>query len=82
MTPEQIEQLAKEIVDGLSGVANMIGLLDPQLIPLIIIGQAVSKIAPEIAKAVARWIEGNPPTPEELDEFKKKLAALSDPDAP
>jgi hypothetical protein len=52
------------------------------LIPFIIIGKAVDKILPDLASQVQRWVEGNPPTQQELDEFKAKLAVLSDPDAP
>lgn len=82
MTPEQIEELAKEIIGGLNGAIGMVGLIDPKIIPFIVIGQAVSNIVPGVAKTVARWVEGNPPTPEELEEFRRKLSVLADPNNP
>lgn len=82
MSPEQVEALTKNIIDQVNGAADLVGVIDPALIPLIAIGKAVDKLVPGIAGTVANWIAGNPPTAEERADFKAKLAVLSDPNLP
>lgn len=82
MTPQEIEVLTQEIISGLEAGADMASTIAPAIIPFIIIGKAVDKVIPGLAGMIARWMAGNPPTPEELEEFKKKLSVLQDPDAP
>jgi hypothetical protein len=82
MTSTELHDLLTNIISGLEVGADMASTIAPGLIPFIIIGKAVDKILPDLASQVQRWVEGNPPTQQELDEFKAKLAVLSDPDAP
>ena len=82
MTPGEIETLTKEIVASLDSVGAMVGVIAPPLIPILALGMAIDKVVPGLAKTVASWIEGNPPTPEELADFQSKLAVLSDPSSP
>lgn len=82
MTPEELKTLLDNIVAELNEAADLGGILDPQLIPLIAIGKAVDKQIPGLVAGVDAWIQGNPPTPEELADFAAKLAELSDPNAP
>lgn len=82
MTPQEVEQLAAEIVAGLESGADMASVLAPQIIPFVLIGKAVDKVVPGLAGMITRWVDGNPPTPEELEDFKKKLAVLGDPNNP
>jgi hypothetical protein len=82
MTSQELHDLLTNIISGLEVGADLASTIAPGLIPFIVIGRAVDKILPDLASQVQRWIEGNPPTQQELDEFKEKLALLSDPDAP
>ena len=82
MTSTELHDLLTNIISGLEVGADLASTIAPGLIPFIIIGKAVDKILPDLASQVQSWIEGNPPTPQELDEFKAKLALLSDPNAP
>lgn len=82
MTPAEIEVLTQEIIAGLETGADMASTIAPAIIPFIVIGKAVDKVIPGLAGMIARWMQGNPPTPEELEDLKKKLAVLQDPDAP
>jgi hypothetical protein len=82
MSPDEAKQLTDTIVTEVGNVATMVGVLDPELLPFIAIGKAVSKSFPGIVAGVANWIEGNPPTAEEKADFSQKLAVLSDPNAP
>ena len=82
MTSDELHDLLTNIIAGLETGADLASTLAPQLIPFIIIGRAMDKLIPDLAAQVQRWIEGNAPTPAELDEFKAKLATLSDPNLP
>ena len=82
MTSTELHDLLTNIISGLEVGADLASTIAPSLIPFIIIGRAVDKILPDLASQVQLWIEGNPPTQQELDEFKAKLALLSDPNAP
>lgn len=82
MTPQEIERLTTEIIGGLETGAAFIGLLAPEVIPFIVLGKAVDKVIPGLVGDISKWVEGNQPTLEEIDEFKKKLAVLADPNAP
>lgn len=82
MTPDQIEQLTKEIVAGLDTGADMASVLAPEIIPFVLIGKALDKTIPGLAGDVARWLQGNAPTPEEKQALKAKLAVLGNPDLP
>jgi hypothetical protein len=82
MTSQELHDLLTNIISGLEVGADMASTIAPGLIPFIIIGKAVDKMIPDLAAQVQRWVEGNPPTQAEIDEFKAKLAVLSDPDAP
>ena len=82
MTAQETEILLNQIIADLNIAADFIGTLDPALIPLIIIGKAVDKLIPGVAAQIQTWIEGNPPTQQELEDFKAKLATLGNPDLP
>jgi hypothetical protein len=82
MTAQETHDLLENIIAGLEVGAAMASTIAPALIPLILIGKAMDKVIPDLASQVQLWVEGNPPTQAEVDEFKAKLAVLSDPDAP
>ena len=82
MTSTELHDLLTNIISGLEVGADMASTIAPGLIPFIIIGKAMDKVIPDLASQVQLWVEGNPPTQAEIDEFKAKLALLSDPDAP
>ena len=82
MTSTELHDLLTNIISGLEVGADLASTIAPGLIPFIVIGRAVDKILPDLASQVQLWVEGNPPTQQELDEFKAKLSVLSDPDAP
>lgn len=82
MTSIQLKDLLTQIVGGLGTVEDIAAGLDPALKPLVLIGKAVEAQIPGIAATVMNWIQGNPPTDAELEDFYKKLAVLSDPNNP
>lgn len=82
MTTQEIHDLSQNIVTNLDTAATLAGAIDPALIPFIVIGKAVDQLIPELATTVASWVSGNPPTSDELEEFRKKLNVLSNPDLP
>lgn len=82
MSPSEIHDLIENIVMELEAGADLASTIAPGIIPFIVIGKAVDKVVPDLAKIVTSWIEGNPPTPEEKDDLKRKLAVLNNPDLP
>lgn len=82
MTAQETEQLLTNIIAGLDTASMFAGVIDPKLIPLIAIGQAVDKQIPGLAAAVQNWIEGNNPTDAEKADTAAKLAVLGDPNNP
>lgn len=82
MTPEETQSLLTEIITGIETGVGFVGVIDPALIPAIVIGKAVGNLVPGIAASVQRWIEGNPPTDAEKAELAAKLETLGNPDLP
>lgn len=82
MTSQETEQLAKDILDNLELGADLAGLFAPEIIPFVVIGKAVDKLIPGLSGMVQRWVEGNPPTEDEKEDLKAKLAVLADPNNP
>lgn len=82
MTNQQIEDLTKEIGSSISAGIDIASVFVPGGAAYFIIGKAVTAAVPELGKIVARWLDGNPPTQDELDEFKRQLSVLTDPNAP
>jgi hypothetical protein len=82
MTPAETKQLLSTIVDDLNAVATVAAGIDPALVPFLAIGRAVDSQIPGLAATVQSWIQGNPPTPAELDDHVAKLKVLSDPNLP
>lgn len=82
MSPADLRVLLQKIVDGVNSGADLLGGIDPALIPFIKIGKALDEAIPGIAEHVDNWIKGNPPTQAELDDLAAKLAELSNPNLP
>ena len=82
MTADEIKTLLQNIVAAANQGADLVGVIDPGLLPFIAIGKAIDKQIPGLVAPIASWIAGNPPTQEELDDFAQKLAVLSNPDLP
>lgn len=82
MTQQQIEDLAKQIADSIRSGLDITSIFVPAGAAWMVIGRAVASVVPDLASTVTGWIEGNPPTEEELAEFKRKLAVLTDPNNP
>ncbi len=79
MTAQQLQQLLDNIIAGVNDAADYAGIIDPELIPFIVIGEAIDKLVPGIAAHVAAWAAGNPPTVDEKADFVAKLAVLGNP---
>lgn len=82
MTADEIKALLDNIVTEANSAADLMGAIDPALIPFIAIGKALDKQIPGIASTVANWIEGNPPTESDKADVRTKLAVLGNPDLP
>jgi hypothetical protein len=82
MTPQELKAFLANIVAELNGVADFAGVLAPQFAAYIAIGKAIDTQIPGLAAMVDSWIQGNPPTPEELADFGAKLKVLNDPNLP
>jgi len=82
MTSDETKKLLDNIVDEVNTGADFIGVIAPNLIPFILLGKAVDKLIPGMVSQIQKWVEGNPPTPEEIAELRKKLSVLGDPNLP
>jgi hypothetical protein len=82
ISPENVKLILTQAVDYLDVGETIAAGVDPALIPFIAIGKAVESQIPGIAASITAWIEGNDPTSAEIDEHAKRLAVLSDPNAP
>lgn len=82
MSPEETKALLDNVITEVGGAADLVGIIDPALLPLIVIGKAVSKVIPGLAADVQKWIEGNPPTEAEKADTAAKIAVLQDPNNP
>lgn len=79
MTAQDLKSLLDNIEQELEGAADFAGVLDPALVPPLVIGKAVARLVPGIAATVDGWIQGNPPTAADKDQKAKELAVLGDP---
>lgn len=82
MTPAELQTLLTTIKNGLNSAADFAGTLDPALIPIIAIGKAVDSQIPGLVATVDAWIQGNPPTDQEIADNAAKLAVLGNPNLP
>jgi hypothetical protein len=82
MTAQETHDMLANIVAELEAGADLASIIAPGLIPFIVIGKAMDKMIPDLGSQVQKWIEGNPPTQQERDEFAAKLAVLDDPNLP
>lgn len=82
MSSAELKQLLTNIETELGGVGDLVGAIDPALIPFIAIGKAVGNQVPGLVSGVADWIGGNPPSQQDIDDLHTKLSVLSDPNLP
>jgi len=82
MTPDELKQTVDNVVNEVNGAAELLGVLDPELLPFIAIGKAVDKQIPGLVEAVDGWIRGNPPTDKEKADLLSQLKVLGNPDLP
>lgn len=79
-TPDQVQSVTQAVVDGLTTLENIASGIDPALQPFLLIGKAIEAQIPGLAAHITAWIEGNPPTQAEIDQFNAKLAVLGSTD--
>lgn len=82
MTAAETQVLLDSIIAEINTAADFIGTLDPELIPIVLIGKAIDKQIPGLAATIQNWVEGNPPTDAEKADTASKLAVLGDPNNP
>ncbi len=82
MTPEELKSLVENIVAEANSAADLVGALDPGLIPFIAIGKAVDKQIPGLVETVDEWIQGNPPTEADKTALQEQLSVLGNPNLP
>lgn len=83
--PSALDNILQEISGGVNLVGQLVGAVDPALIPAIIIGKSVSAAVPSIVADVEAWIgqvkTGTPPTDAQNQALAQKIAALANPAA-
>lgn len=82
MTPEEIHDLTENIIQDIEMGASIASVVSPHAAALLLIGRAMDKAIPDLAQNVASWIQVRKPTAEELDQFRKQLNVLLDPNNP
>lgn len=82
MTPAELKEQLEAIVAQLNQAGGIASAFVPQYAAFIAIGMAVDKLVPGMVADVAAWIEGSPPTEEEVADMAAKLAVLGDPNLP
>lgn len=82
MNADQVKTLTEEIIATLEAGATIASIAVPQIAPFVVIGRAVDKFVPGLASNIAKWANGDKPTPEEVADLRNKLAVLGDPNNP
>ncbi len=82
MTNQQIEDFSTDLSATIKAGLDITSAFVPMGATWMLLGKAVATAMPGLAKTVTSWVDGNPPTDEELEEFKRQLAVLMDPNAP
>ena len=82
MTPAETKNLLTNIVNDINSVGGVASMLVPQYAAFVAIGIAMDKQIPGLVSSIQEWIEGSPPSDEELMDHAAKLAVLSDPAGP
>lgn len=82
MNPDDLKTLLTTIATDVNTAADYAGVIDPALIPIIKIGEAVDKMIPGLAANVDKWIQGNPPTDAEVATLVQQLGVLANPNLP
>ena len=80
MTQEQLATLETEIQAALNLTASTAGVLDPQILPFIILGKAVAAAAPGLITSVQNLASGTAPTPASVSALAVDIAALASPE--
>lgn len=84
MDATQLAAVKAQVEASADLVGNLIGAVDPQLIPLIVIGKAAAPMVPDLINDVENWISaiknGNDPTDADNAALAAKIAALQHPE--
>lgn len=68
-----------EILAAVNSAATMAGIIDPELMPFIILGKAVAAGLPELLNDVQALIDGTEPTDADNAALAVKIVALGNP---
>lgn len=81
MNADQIKVIEGEIASGLSLAANVAGVIDPALLPIIVIGKAAAAAMPSLIDDVTAMIGGGAPSDADNAALAQKIAGLGNPEA-
>lgn len=82
MTSEQLDAFTSDLSETIKAGLDITSAFTPVGAVWLLIGKSVATAMPGMVKTVNAWVAGNPPTDEELAEFKRQLSVLMDPNAP
>ena len=80
ITPEQEQEIRQAVASAVDNAANIAEVTTPQFTPYIILGQAVAKAIPSLYFDVKKLVEGQEPTPTEVEALADKIVRLSNPE--
>jgi hypothetical protein len=80
-TQAQIDAVTAEIVSGLDIAGSAAGVIDPELLPFIVIGKAAAAAIPGLVDDVTNLINGAAPSPADNLALATKIATLANPAA-
>ena len=82
MTDEQKSVLRAEIISWNEMAANLAGIIDPKLIPALLIERALAKVGatlvPNLVDDVEKFISKAEPLPDEIDHLHAGIVELAD----
>jgi hypothetical protein len=79
MNAEQLAALEAEIGSAVDTVANVGQAIAPQYAPLIVLGQAVAHLAPQLLNDVVAMFNKGTPTDADKADLAAKIAAFVNP---
>ena len=79
LTQDQINAIEADLQNGLTLAQSTAGVIDPQLVPFIIIGRAVALAFPPIANDVEAMLAKQEPTAADIAALAQGIAGLFNP---
>lgn len=80
MTDEHLAALEAEVNTAVDFVGNLIGTIDPALLPFIALGKVMAKGFPELLQQVELLIAGTAPTDADKAALAAKINSLAHPE--